>query len=483
MEPQHAPESVSLTKSISMYSLLPALLSLIVLFLGLFVVHQKGINRVNTSFLVLCVLTLFLQFTWAALFQADDPETANQLIKMSWFLVLILPTSLYHFTCEITGVRSDFKFIFPSYFFSLVLAAIMIATDHIVDGYYQYFWGFYPRAGDLHFVHILQTAVVFSRAIYITYKRMLATRGDERTRITYCLVGLLSFCLMAVDYLCNYGYEFYPPGVLFITLSLGIISVVLTRFQMMDSARAIAASVAHEMRTPMATIKLHTQVLTTYLPVLINAYKKAANNNLIDDQLDDKTLLAIADLSHNIQTEICRSNQAIDMLLAMTSGSQLNQKDFKVFSVAACVSEAIDKYPFEGNFKELIHFEVKKNFYVFGSDTFFTFVIFNLIKNSLYAIKEKGSGAISVTINYGKVSVKDTGQGVQESVLPHIFEDFYTTKSRSSNAGVGLSFCRRVVESFGGKITCTSQFGVGTHFVIAFYSSHNKKRTANLTAA
>ena len=459
-----------------MYSLLPALLSLIVLFFGLFVVNQKGINRVNTSFLVLCVITFFLQFTWAALFQAEDPDTANQLIKMSWFLILILPTSLYHFICEITGVRSDFKFIFPSYFFSLMLAAIMIATDRIVNGYYLYFWGYYPKAGDLHFIHIVQTAIIFSRALYITYKRMLATRGDERTRISYCLLGLFCYCLMSIDYLCNYGYEFYPPGALFITVSLGIIAVVLTRYQMMDSARAIAASVAHEMRTPMATIKLHSQVLTAYLPILIEGYQKAAKHNLVDQQMDEKTLKAIADLSDNIQTEISRSNQAIDMLLAMTSNNHLNSKDFKVFSIADCIREAIEKFPFEGDSRDLVEFEVQKDFYIFGSDTFFTFVIFNLLKNSIYAIKEKGSGAIKVHVNYGKVSVKDTGQGIRESILPHIFEDFYTTKSRSSNAGVGLAFCKRVVESFGGKINCSSQYGVGTHFSLMFYPNQSKKR-------
>lgn len=463
-----------------MYSLLPALLSLVVLFLGLFVVHQKGLTKVNTHFLVLCVITFFLQFTWAALFQASDSDAANQLIKMSWFLTLILPTVFYQFVCEITGVRSDSKFIFPSYFISLVLAATLIATNRVVDGYYQYFWGYYPRAGDLHVLHIVQTATIFIRATYIIYKRMLATRGEERRRITYCLAGLISFCLMSIDYLCNYGFEFYPPGVLFITLSLGMIAVVLTRYQMLDGSRAIAASVAHEMRTPMATIKLHAQVLTAYLPVLIDAYQQAAKGQLIKDNLDAKTLTAISDISENIQTETIRSSQAIDMLLAMTSNKRLNQKEFTVFSASACIQEAIDKYPFEGDFKDLIRFDVKKNFYLFGSDTFFTFVIFNLIKNSLYAIKEKGSGTITITLNYGAVSVKDSGQGIQASVLPHVFEDFYTTKSRSSNAGVGLSFCKRVVESFGGKITCSSQFGVGTHFIMIFYPNYNSKKRANM---
>lgn len=451
-----------------MYSAIPAIVSFLFLFFGLFVVNQKGINRVSSSFLVLCVTTFFWQFTWAALFQAKDPVTANQLIKMGWLLILILPTSLYHFCCEITGVRSDLKFVFLSYCFSLLLATLMIASNWIIDGYYIYFWGYYPKAGEFLWVHVVQTTFVVLRSLYNTYKRLIATQGEERDRLTYCLSGIFVYSFATVDYLCNYGFEFYPPGVLFIMVSLGIISVALVRFQLVDTVRSIAASLAHEMRTPMATVKLHAQVLTNYLPLLIEGYQKAVEHNLLDKQLDHKTLNAVADIAKKIELEMVRSNQAIDMLLAVTSNLELDKRNYVLFSAKQCIEESIQKFPFETETKPNISIEAKGDFYINGSETLFSFVILNLLKNSLYAIREKGCGDIKFFIRPSIIQVQDTGIGIPASRLPHIFENFYTSKPRNSNSGVGLSFCRRAVESFDGKISCRSEHTVGTTFTLTF---------------
>lgn len=451
-----------------MYSVLPAVVSILFLFFGLYVVNQKGINRVSTSFLVLCVTTFFWQFTWAALFQAKDPDTANQLIKMGWLLILLLPTALYHFVSEITGSRSDLKYVFASYVFAMMLAAVMIATDWVIAGFYQYFWGYYPKAGPLHPLHVLQTAVVVGRAIYITQRRLRATRGEERSRLSYCLAGQAVYCLAAIDYLCNYGFEFYPPGVLFITVSLGIIAVATTRFQLMDNARAIAASVAHEMRTPMATVKMQAQVLSHYMPTLIKAYQDASKHKLVEQELDAATLQAVGQMAGKIELEITRTNQAIDMLLAITSNLDISEDSYHMFSVTECIQEALEKYPFEGEDRERVQLITEQDFDIHGSDTFFMFVLFNLIKNALYAIKEKGHGDIYISVKKGRVEIRDTGVGIPQTVMPYIFENFYTTKSRKANAGVGLAFCKRVIESFGGRISCESTRGEGTRFIMSF---------------
>lgn len=451
-----------------MYSVLPAVVSILFLFFGLYVVNQKGINRVSTSFLVLCVTTFFWQFTWAALFQAKDPDTANQLIKMGWLLILLLPTALYHFVSEITGSRSDLKYVFASYVFAMVLAALMIATDWVIDGFYEYFWGYYPKAGPLHPLHVIQTAVVVGRAMYITQRRLRATRGEERSRLSYCLAGQAVYCLAAIDYLCNYGFEFYPPGVLFITVSLGIIAVATTRFQLMDNARAIAASVAHEMRTPMATVKMQAQVLSHYMPTLIKAYQDASQHNLVEQELDETTLQAVGQMASKIESEVTRTNQAIDMLLAITSNLDISEDSYHMFSVTECIQEALEKYPFEGEDRQRVQLITEQDFDIHGSDTFFMFVLFNLIKNALYAIKEKGQGDIYISVKKGRVEIRDTGVGIPHTIMPYIFENFYTTKSRKANAGVGLAFCKRVIESFGGRIRCESTRGEGTRFIMCF---------------
>lgn len=457
-----------------MYSIIPALMSLLFLFFGLFAVNQKGINRASSSFLALCVVTFFWQFSWAALFLTHDPITAIQLTKMSWLLILVMPTTLYHFSCEVAGVRSDLKFVFASYFFSLLLIAVMIASNQIIDGYYEYFWGYFPKAGEFHWVHMSQTFAITLRALFNTYKRMIAAQGEEQDRLVYCFAGILVFSFSSMDYLGNYGVEFYPIGVLFIMVSLGIILVALLRFELVDSVRSIAASLAHEMRTPMATVKLSAQTLTNYMPILIEGYTKASQAKLVSHQLDDKTLNGVADIAKRIEKEITRSNQAIDMLLAITSNLALDKQNYSHFSAKHCIEESLTKFPFDDVTKPNISFECQNDFQIYGSETLFSFVVFNLLKNALYAIREKGSGEINIKICNRAIELEDTGIGIPPSVLPHIFENFYTTKPRSSNSGVGLAFCRRVVESFEGKMHCQSVHREGTTFVISFSKGYSQ---------
>ena len=61
-----------------------------------------------------------------------------------------------------------------------------------------------------------------------------------------------------------------------------------------------------------------------------------------------------------------------------------------------------------------------------------------------------------------EVSVQDTGSGIHPEVLKNLFKPFTTTKQ--SGMGVGLSICRTIVESHGGKIWAESIPGEGTTF-------------------
>jgi signal transduction histidine kinase len=63
--------------------------------------------------------------------------------------------------------------------------------------------------------------------------------------------------------------------------------------------------------------------------------------------------------------------------------------------------------------------------------------------------------------------IHDTGPGIPTHVLPYIFDSFFTTK-KNSGAGIGLSFCRKVMSAFGGHIQCESVIGQYTQFVLEF---------------
>ena len=63
-----------------------------------------------------------------------------------------------------------------------------------------------------------------------------------------------------------------------------------------------------------------------------------------------------------------------------------------------------------------------------------------------------------------QISITDTGQGIADGDLPHIFEPFFSTKPEGS--GIGLALVYRVVEEHGGSIEVRSRVGEGTTFIL-----------------
>jgi len=89
-------------------------------------------------------------------------------------------------------------------------------------------------------------------------------------------------------------------------------------------------------------------------------------------------------------------------------------------------------------------------------------VILNLCRNAVDAMPHGGRLSLRAKTDNGEViiEVSDTGCGIPPSELGRIFEPFYTTKE--AGTGLGLPVCRRIVEAHGGRITVESQPGRGT---------------------
>ncbi len=451
-----------------MYSLLPALVSGLFLAYGIYVLAAKGVNRITCSFFILCIATFFWQGTWAVLYQVENAKTADSLIKIGYFLILFLPTSLYHFLAEISNKRGEYRWIAASYGLSAALSILTLSTTWVIDGYYTYFWGYYPKAGALHPLHVLQTTVVVSRGLFIAWQQQHIASTAQSARLRLCVASVLIYFLAAVDYLCNYGFSFYPPGVVFIAISLGMLSVAVARHDLMKPFAA-AATIAHELRTPLATIRMQADFAAQQLPQLMQSLKKAQQQGYIDLDNNPASQAALENICAKIVIQVDRTNKMIDLILASSRMEHIDTSDFAWYSMQACVQETVDHYPFVQNECKHIRVLVEQDFNFYGSPALLSFVLSNLIKNSLYAMRAAEKGNITITLTEGEnansVHITDTASGIPKAVINHIFDTYYSTKS-SSGAGLGLPFCKQVLKAFGGQIRCESLENEYTTFTL-----------------
>lgn len=98
-------------------------------------------------------------------------------------------------------------------------------------------------------------------------------------------------------------------------------------------------------------------------------------------------------------------------------------------------------------------------------------VLLNLLSNAIKYNRANGSVILRAESTDTEIfiSVQDTGVGIPEQALPHLFEKFYRVReheNKASGTGLGLSICKQIVQGHGGRIEVKSKMGIGTMFMI-----------------
>jgi signal transduction histidine kinase len=98
-------------------------------------------------------------------------------------------------------------------------------------------------------------------------------------------------------------------------------------------------------------------------------------------------------------------------------------------------------------------------------------VILNLLSNAIKYNRPNGSVIVRAEAAETNmcITVMDTGIGIPEEAIPHLFEKFYRvheTEGNASGTGLGLSICKQIVHGHGGRMEVKSKLGVGTSFSV-----------------
>ena len=237
----------------------------------------------------------------------------------------------------------------------------------------------------------------------------------------------------------------------------------------------LAGNIAHELRTPLLSILAAAKGTGNYMPTLVDAYRKARQMDPDLEPIRDVHLATLSDSLTAVMTEASHSLTIIDMLLMNIRGMEIGPEAYSILSMRDCINESLDRYPYRDNQKKMIKVAGTEDFMFKGVKLLMVHVFYNLIKNALYAIACKGGdGSITISIRTGKdenhVYFKDTGHGIDPTVLPYIFDNFYSVRSEHSegNIGIGLSFCKNILMHFNAGIDCMSEEGLYTEFILGF---------------
>jgi Na+/proline symporter/signal transduction histidine kinase len=230
--------------------------------------------------------------------------------------------------------------------------------------------------------------------------------------------------------------------------------------QDLENLRLIAGSIAHEVRTPIYSFIMNIEALKG----IMDSAKISKQKEVTKVQIDAEGYDFIKEfICNKLSQSMHKGDKVIEMLL-MSLKDKVVADDIGNYKISEIINEALEDYCLTEQERKRLTTNVTSNFSVHGSKLFLKHVIMNLLKN---AYRYAGSNAqISITTKGNRLHFKDTGVGIKPENLNKIFDLFYT--SSELGAGVGLAFCKMVMESINGEIECTSTIGKGTEFVLDF---------------
>lgn len=228
--------------------------------------------------------------------------------------------------------------------------------------------------------------------------------------------------------------------------------IQLINSEKMASLGQLVAGVAHEINTPVASIKSNNGIVAKLLGSIEDADLKEmlTDINEIDKEAVNRISNIVTSLKKFVRLDEAELQEAdinkeLDLTLELIRHETKNRinvvKNYGKIPTIKCFPNMLNQ------------------------------VFTNILVNACQAID--GQGTITITTEYKKkklvVKIKDTGKGIPQNQLSKIFSAGFTTKGIGVGTGLGLAICSKIIEKHKGEITVTSEVGKGSEFTITIY--------------
>lgn len=220
-----------------------------------------------------------------------------------------------------------------------------------------------------------------------------------------------------------------------------------------NKRRQFVSDASHELKTPLASIKL-------------------LSDSILQNDMDIET---IREFVGDIGDEADRLNRMSQKLLDLTRGEAADQDTHEIVYMAPTVERVVRMLTTQAESSQIqIITELENDAPILIREDDLYQITFNLVENGIKYNLPGGKLTITLSRNeeYGILTVTDTGTGIPEDSIDHIFERFYRVdkaRSRASGgSGLGLSIVRNMVERNQGQIHVQSTFGMGSSFTVEF---------------
>jgi PAS domain S-box-containing protein len=223
----------------------------------------------------------------------------------------------------------------------------------------------------------------------------------------------------------------------------------LLKTEKLSAVGQLAASVAHEIRNPLTSVKGFIQLLN-----------------------DDKPFAEKTPFLSIMLSEIDRMDAIIKDLLVLAKPQASHFTYFKVNELLSYVLQLLSTQASLYNITFMKDFTDQDNT-LYGEENQLKQVFINLIKNAIEAMPEGGSVTLKTDVKDAdiEVTLTDEGVGIPAHKLKTLGEPFYTTKEEGTGLGLLSSF--KIIENHHGTIDFISEVGIGTKVTILFPKNSN----------